>query len=55
MSNYFSNHRLAQEPSLVGLLLGLAIQDGAIRSVDDLAAQYLPELQAPWLRSSEGA
>jgi CubicO group peptidase (beta-lactamase class C family) len=31
--------------SLVGLLVGLAIQDGAIRSVDDLAVQYLPELQ----------
>ncbi|OYU31686.1 MAG: hypothetical protein CFE39_07050 [Comamonadaceae bacterium PBBC2] len=31
--------------SVVGLLVGLAIQDGAIQSVDDRAAQYIPELQ----------
>lgn len=31
--------------SVVALLVGLAIQDGAIQSVDDLAVKHLPELQ----------
>ncbi len=31
--------------SVVGMLIGLAIQDGAIQSVDDLAIQYLPEIK----------
>ena len=31
--------------SVVGLLIGLAIQDGAIQSVDDLAVKYIPEIK----------
>ena len=31
--------------SVLGLLIGLAIQDGAIQSVDDLAVKYIPELK----------
>lgn len=31
--------------SVLGILVGLAIEDGAIKSVDDLAVKYVPELQ----------
>ena len=31
--------------SVMGLLVGLAIEDGAIHSVDDLVVRYLPELK----------
>ena len=31
--------------SVVGLLIGLAIQDGAIQSVDDLAVKYIPDIK----------
>src|SRR5262249_11819710 len=31
--------------SVTGLLVGLAVADGSIRSVDDLAQSYVPELE----------
>jgi CubicO group peptidase (beta-lactamase class C family) len=31
--------------SVLGLLIGLAIQDGAIQSVDDLAVKYIPDIK----------
>ena len=31
--------------SVLGLLVGLAIQDGAIQSVDDLAVKYIPDIK----------
>ena len=41
-------HRFASfsmSKTIVGLLVGLAIEEGAIRSVDDLAETYVPELK----------
>lgn len=38
----FLSHSLAK--TITGLLVGAALEDGAIRSIDDLVSAYLPEL-----------
>jgi CubicO group peptidase (beta-lactamase class C family) len=41
--NRFTSFSMAK--TIVGLLVGIAIQEGAIRSIDDLAEIYVPELK----------
>lgn len=42
-SDRFLSQSMAK--TVVGLLVGIAVSEGAIRSIDDLVAQYVPELQ----------
>lgn len=41
-SDRFLSQSMAK--TVVGLLVGIAVSEGAIRSIDDLVAQYVPEL-----------
>ena len=38
--------------TVVGLLVGIAVQEGAIRSIDDLASAYVPELAGTRARTT---
>jgi len=39
----FTSHSMAK--TITGMLIGIAVSEGAIRSVDDLASDYVPELK----------